>query len=116
MVLDDPTNEFWVKLSGDMVGNGFGWGQLSHTIACAEGDRATPRQVFATMRPKSSGADPYDTLLIRCEENNGATIVVQGVGTLPGENPIASKQISNKIFGSVIYRPYRTISSPNRVH
>jgi predicted dehydrogenase len=32
-LFDDPANEGWVKPSGTMVGNGFGWGQLSHVLA-----------------------------------------------------------------------------------
>ena len=31
-LFDDPLNEGWVKPSGTMVGNGFGWGQLSHLM------------------------------------------------------------------------------------
>ena len=31
---------------------------------------------------------------------NDATIVVQGAASLPGENPVAQKHITNKIFGT----------------
>ena len=32
-LFDDPENEGWTKPTGTMRGNGFGWGQLSHTLA-----------------------------------------------------------------------------------
>lgn len=98
-LFDDPANVAWVQPSGNMVGNGFGWGQLSHTLAWVL--RVTdlrPVQAFCYMgHSEASGGDLYDSGTVLCE--GGATISVQGVATLPGKNPVASKQIDNKVFG-----------------
>jgi predicted dehydrogenase len=99
-LFDDPSNIGWTKPSGTMTGNGFGWGQLSHTLAWVyQVTGLTPKSVFANMHfSKRSGADLYDSATILC--TNGATVSVQGVATLPGKNPVASKQITNQVFGS----------------
>jgi len=99
-LFDDPANEGWVKPTGNMAGNGFGWGQLSHTLAWVfQVTNLLPKKVFAFMHySEKTGADLYDSATILCE--NGATISVQGVAALPGKNPVASKQIDNKVFGS----------------
>ncbi len=106
-LFDDPDNAHWCQPSGDMLGNGFGWGQMSHVIAWAlRVTELTPADVFCEMRhSKRSGADLYDTVLIRCVEND-ATIAVQGTATLPGENPVAQKRIENKIYGEEGYLEY----------
>merc|ERR1712046_120826 len=31
-IFDNPANVGWVKATGSMTGNGFGWGQASHTF------------------------------------------------------------------------------------
>lgn len=100
-LFDDPANTGWTKPQGSMLGNGFAWGQLSHSLASIlRTTELTPIEVLASMRfSEKSGADLYDTAIIRCEEN-GATIAFQGTASLPGENPTSQKQISNKIFGS----------------
>ena len=105
-LFDDPANDGWTKPTGSMVGNGFGWGQLSHSLAWVF--RVTglePETVFATMTySDKSGADLYDTGIVTCK--GGATIAVEGVATLPGKNPVASKQITNRIFGSEGFLDY----------
>ena len=64
-----------------------------------------PETVFATMTySDKSGADLYDTGIVSCK--GGATIAVEGVATLPGKNPVASKQITNRIFGSEGFLDY----------
>ena len=103
-LFDNAENANWCQPSGDMLGNGFGWGQMSHIIAWAlRVTNLTPTEVFASMRhSERSGADLYDTALIRCVEND-ATIVVQGAATLPGENPVSQKRIENRVFGDEGY-------------
>lgn len=99
-LFDDPANEGWVRPTGAMVGNGFGWGQLSHTLAwiiMVSGLR--PVRVSCNMVYSSrTGADLYDSATMQCE--GGATLSVEGVASLPGANPVSSKQIENRIFGT----------------
>lgn len=100
-LLDDPANQGWVKPSGKMIGNGFAWGQLSHTLAWVYlVTGLTPQRVSCSMGySEKTGADLYDSAIVCC--TNGATIAVQGVGTLPFKSYTeSSKQIDNKIFGS----------------
>ena len=106
-LFDDPKNHHWTQPSGDMLGNGFAWGQLSHILGWVlRVTELTPVEVFASMRySPRSGADLYDTALIRCRENN-ATIALEGAATLPGENPVSQKKIENKIFGEEGYLEY----------
>ncbi len=102
----DPANVTWVKPSGSMDGNGMGWGQLSHTLAWAlKASGVRPTSVFAFMKHcPTTGADIYDAVSIMCE--NGATMTITGVATLPGHSPKSSKQIDNKIFGSLGFVSY----------
>lgn len=92
----NPANVGWVKPTGKMIGNGFAWGQLSHTFAwiyLVTG--LTPKSVFCHMSySEKTGADVYDSATIRCA--NGATISVQGAGDIAGP----CKKIDNKILGS----------------
>lgn len=52
----------WSRPTGSMVGNGFGWGQFSHTFAWVfRVTGLTPKAVFAVCRPsETTGADLYD--------------------------------------------------------
>jgi len=92
----NPANVGWVKPTGKMIGNGFAWGQLSHTFAwiyLVTG--LTPKSVFCHMNySETTGADVYDSATIRC--TSGATISVQGVGDVEGP----CKKVDNKIFGN----------------
>mmetsp|Transcript_134447 Transcript_134447/g.287640 ORF Transcript_134447/g.287640 Transcript_134447/m.287640 type:complete len:381 (-) Transcript_134447:339-1481(-) len=100
-LFDDPSNEGWVKPHGTMLGNGFGWGQLSHTLAWVYMVTGLiPKEVFCCMGySEKTGADLYDSATVRC--TNGATISVQGVASLPFKSYTeSSKQIENRIFGS----------------
>lgn len=92
----NPENVGWVKPTGKMEGNGFAWGQLSHTFAWVYlVTGLTPKDVFCHMSySDKTGADVYDSATIRC--TNGATISVQGIGDIAGP----CKKIDNKIFGS----------------
>ena len=95
-LFEDPKNAAWVTPSGTMLGNGFGWGQFSHTFAWVfKVTGLTPRSVYAASTPSvATGADLFNALTITC--TNGATIVASGVGAIPGEN----KVVGNWVFGS----------------
>lgn len=100
-LLEDPSNVGWVKPSGKMLGNGFGWGQLSHSLSWVYFVTGlTPKSVSCAMQfSEKTGADLFDSAVIRCE--CGATISLTGVGTLPFESyEQTSKQIDNKIYGT----------------
>jgi len=92
----NPANVSWVKPTGNMLGNGFAWGQLSHTFAwiyLVTG--LTPKSVFCHMSySEKTGADVYNSATIRC--TCGATISVQGIADIAGP----CKKVDNKIFGT----------------
>lgn len=94
-LFNDPTQEGWVKPTGNMLGNGFAWGQLAHTFGwlwMVSGLK--PTEVFAYMgKAEKTEADVFDSASIRCM--NGATISVSGVGIIPGK----SKLTQNRLFG-----------------
>ena len=105
-LFDDPANEGWTKPSGNMVGNGFGYGQASHILAWAMMVcDLTPLEAYCVMSPsKASGADMADAAVLRC--TNGASISFSGAGSVPGnahsDDPGHSvgKHISVRVFGS----------------
>jgi len=94
-IFNDPTQEGWVKPSGNMLGNGFAWGQLAHTFGwlwMVSG--LQPQEVFAYHgKGTKTDADVYDTASIRC--TNGATVSVSACGIIPGKN----KLCQNRLFG-----------------
>ena len=61
-LFEDPINEGWIESTGTMKGNGFGWGQFSHTFAWLyRVTGLTPESVFAfTGKSDITGADIYD--------------------------------------------------------
>jgi len=102
---EDPKNTAWVKPSGTMLGNGFAWGQLSHTLAWVfMVTGLAPESVFCNMVfSKLTGADLFSSASIRCA--CGACISMQGAAGLPGSNAVGTsankgKLIENKIFGT----------------
>jgi hypothetical protein len=81
-----------------MQGNGFGWGQLSHTFAWIfKTTGLTPYCVYASVQfsEDTTGADMYESITITCED--GATINVSGVGGIPDAG---FKVVGNWIFGT----------------
>jgi predicted dehydrogenase len=79
-LFEDEKSGSWIKLpNGEM--SGFGWGQLSHTIAwvlLVTG--AVPDTAFCFMTPSArSGADIYNAGSIRC--TNGCLISISGTAT-----------------------------------
>jgi predicted dehydrogenase len=98
-LFDDPENENWVRPTGTMRGNGFGWGQLSHSLAWTLRVTALQPERVACMMTFSplTGADLYDAATVRCTD--GATLCVSGAATVPGQNPGTAKQIENRVYG-----------------
>lgn len=73
-LFNDKKNIGWNEPTGEMLGNGFGWGQLSHPLAwffMVSG--LTPSKVF-TFNGKSqfTQADMFNACSILC--TNGATV------------------------------------------
>merc|ERR1712096_566217 len=86
-----------------MVGNGFGWGQMSHLFVWVfQTTGLAPETVSCSMQySKATGADVYDSGVITCV--GGATISFSGVACLPGDaysSEPAGKVIDCKVFGS----------------
>ena len=83
-LFEDPANVGWVKPSGTMAGNGFGWGQSSHVFAWVYFVTGlAPVSVFCHMSySDKSGADIYNSATIRCA--CGATIAVTGAAGVSG--------------------------------
>lgn len=79
-LFEDPNSGSWIRLpNGEM--SGFGWGQLSHTLAwvlLVTG--VVPETVFCFMTPSTkSGADIYNAGSIRCSD--GCLISISGTAT-----------------------------------
>ena len=87
----------WTQPTGRMKGNGFGWGQLSHTFAWVFGVTGlTPATVYAAaLHSEVTGADIQDAIVVTC--TNGALLQASGVGTCPDGG---FKVVSNWIFGT----------------
>ncbi|CAE7357833.1 xacA [Symbiodinium sp. CCMP2592] len=100
-LFDNPENEGWVRPTGTMEGNGFGWGQMSHALAWLYYvTELEPTRVYCNMvKSEKTGADIFDTAVIQCL--GGAVLNVQGTASLPFKSYASStKQIDMKIFGS----------------
>ena len=87
----------WTAKTGTMLGNGFGWGQFSHTFAWVyKVTGLTPKTVYASCtHSKTTGADLFDAVVVTC--TNGATISASGVGSCPDTG---AKVVGNWLFGS----------------
>lgn len=104
-IFDEPSCRDWNEPSGSMVGNGFGWGQMSHIFAWVfQVTGLEPETVSCTMTHSDrTGADVYDAGVVTC--SGGATIAFSGVACLPGDAHAADgeakgKVIECKVFGS----------------
>ena len=84
-LFDEPANAGWVAPTGDMVGNGFGWGQLSHLLAwCFEVSGLQPEAAFTSMQHSArTGADLHVAAVVTCV--GGASIALSGSAGLPGD-------------------------------
>jgi predicted dehydrogenase len=112
-LFDNPANTGWVlpDKSGDMLGNGFAWGQSCHLLGwiyhvcgggSAAGDSLVPKTVHCSMtHSEKTGADVSFSATVVCE--NGANISVSGTSLLPGyehSDPPVSKHIQIAIYGT----------------
>lgn len=97
-LFNEPSQAFagWNRASGNMLGNGMGWGQMSHVFAWLfMVTDLTPSQVFAfASHSESSGADIFDAASIQC--TNGANIALSAVADIPS----AGKMIDFRLFGT----------------
>jgi predicted dehydrogenase len=95
-LFEDPANVGWVQPVGNMVGYGFCWGQMSHTLAWVyKMTSLTPVKVHAFLTcSERTGADVVASINVFC--SNGATISISGLANVPGDR----KHIGNTIVGS----------------
>jgi predicted dehydrogenase len=104
-LFNHPKNTTWNAPTGDMLGNGFAWGQASHLLAWiyqVAGDQVVPEQVFCRMNHSdTSGADLSHAATVVCRNN--VTMSLSGTCMLPGNehgDPPVGKEISIEIYGS----------------
>ncbi|CAJ1419317.1 unnamed protein product, partial [Effrenium voratum] len=100
-LFENPENVGWVKPSGVMQGNGFGWGQMSHSLAWLLFVAGLePKSVFCSMmHSEKTGADIFNSAIIHCTK--GEVLSVQGTASLPFSSYFEStKHIDMRIFGS----------------
>ncbi|KAL3787245.1 hypothetical protein ACHAWO_003482 [Cyclotella atomus] len=107
-IFDDPANTGWNEPddSGEMLGNGFAWGQSSHLLAwiyhVAGCDNLIPHRVYCAMTTSErTGADVSHAATVMCK--NGAIFSLSGTSLLPGNahsDPPVGKRIKIKIFGT----------------
>jgi predicted dehydrogenase len=137
-LFDDPAQTTWTQLSGNMIGNGFGWGQSAHPLAwiayvCPQ---LRPTKVLACHMIQSprSGADMAlsATILLSYQPDSvadGATddhqdnvviMSISGTSLLPGNehsDPPVGKLFDFQIYGdqgAVLYSgDTRSIDSGN---
>lgn len=91
-----------------MDGNGFGWGQLSHTFAWVfKVTGLTPKKVYAVnTNSDHTGADIYNSITVTC--TNGATISCTGVGVIPDHG---FKVVGNWLFGTEGMLSYNALAA-----
>eukprot|EP00967_Tisochrysis_lutea_P137356 scaffold246391_cov30-Tisochrysis_lutea.AAC.1 len=109
-LFDDPVNEGWTRPTAGMLGNGFGWGQLSHLLAWVFGvTPLKPIEVFASMsHSAASGADMTDAAIIKCANADGTpvSISLSGSASVPGNAHAhdnahsVGKRVEVRIFGT----------------
>lgn len=102
-IFDDPACVDWNEPSGNMVGNGFTWGQATHMLAWVyQVTGLRPKTVHCSMvHSVRTTADIHSSAIIECE--NGATISFSGTCALPGiahGDDATGKLLEVKVFGS----------------
>ena len=104
----DPENDGWNKPTGNMVGNGFGWGQTSHLLAFLFHilPHLKPETVFCRMtHAKATGADIAHSATIECTDsasNETVCINMSGTSLLPGNqysDPPIAKLLQIDVYG-----------------
>ena len=97
-LFNDPVNVGWIERTGNMLGNGFCWGQLSHPLAWIyQTTGLKPIKVMAILQySKITSADINCSVIIHCY--GGAVISLSGSGDVPSLGDY--KQIQMLILGS----------------
>jgi predicted dehydrogenase len=119
-IFNDPGNDGWNKPHGNMVGNGFAWGQSSHLLAFLFHilPNCDPKTVHCRMAlSKESGADIAHSATIECldttvtvkgkvvtdlTDDNTVLINMSGTALLPGHqytNPPIAKLLNIDVYG-----------------
>ena len=103
----------WARPSGTMKGNGFGWGQFSHTFSWVfKVTGLTPATVYAACSTSQrTGADIFDSVTITC--TNGCTINASGVGSCPDRG---FKVVGNWLFGTEGMLSYSGLAGSDNVN
>ena len=102
----------WTEKQGSMIGNGFGWGQFSHTFAWIfKVTGLTPKTVYCvSTESEKTGADLYNACVIT--RTNGCTINASGVGSCPDKG---FKVVGNWIFGTGGMMSYNGLAGSDNV-
>ena len=104
-IFDDPDMKGWNEPTGNMIGNGFCWGQIAHMLGylfhvCPD---LEPQQVHCQMTySDKTGADIAHSATILCHDCNQKDVVVSLSGTalVPGgETEGIGKQARVQIYG-----------------
>ena len=107
-IFHDPENDGWNKPTGNMLGNGFGWGQSSHLLAFLFHilPDLNPVNVYCRMtHSKTTGADIAHSATVECLDlKSKETVVmnVSGTSLLPGNqysNPPIAKLVQIDVYG-----------------
>jgi predicted dehydrogenase len=87
-IFNDPGNDGWNKPHGNMVGNGFAWGQSSHLLAFLFHilPNCDPKRVYCRMAlSKETGADIAHSATIECLDLTTATTITTTTTTSEAE-------------------------------
>ncbi|KAG7343025.1 oxidoreductase family, NAD-binding Rossmann fold domain containing protein [Nitzschia inconspicua] len=120
-IFNDPGNDGWSKPNGNMIGNGFAWGQSSHLLAFLFHilPNCDPKSVHCRMSlSKETGADIAHSATIECldttsttttssetmelTEDNTVLINMSGTALLPGHqytDPPIAKLLNIDVYG-----------------
>jgi predicted dehydrogenase len=119
-IFNDPGNDGWNKPHGNMVGNGFAWGQSSHLLAFLFHilPNCDPKTVHCRMvLSKETGADIAHSATIECldlstttteiiegylTQDNTVLINMSGTALLPGHqytDPPIAKLVNIDVYG-----------------
>jgi predicted dehydrogenase len=114
-IFNDPDNDGWNKPTGNMIGNGFAWGQSSHLLAFLFHilPHCEPKSVYCRMGiSPSSGADISHSATIEClghgnsndDDDDNAMVIISMSGTalLPGHqysDPPIAKLVQIEVYG-----------------
>ena len=111
-LFEGQAHKEWQQVSGTMQGNGFGWGQFSHTFAWVyKVTGLVPKRVYAvSTASEATGADLFDALVVTC--TNGCTINASGVGACPDTG---AKVVGNWLFGSAGMLSYSGMAGSDNV-